>query len=357
MVCCSLLAGSVAWSQAPAAVTHYRAGYTLLQSKDFRNAAIELEAAVGVDSTYGDAHYALGMAQAALGDYDKAADALEAALRHGLSREGLASRIPGLLGDLYYKAALRSQQQRRFGEAVIRYERSLELKPGNAKAYYQIGVCHLNLRQPERAEPALRAAIAADPAYAWPYKSLGDIHRQRGEVQQAAQMYTEAIDVDAGLVQAYAGLARTRMDAGDFEGAVEALRRAVDRDPEYGEGFVLIGSVLSQLQRYSEAIAPLKKAIDLDADDVEAHYRLAEAYYGIGDFRSAIKSAQAAVGRKKAQYPAMVVLADAHGHLGQLAEARTWYEKAAVDSRFKDYCAHKLEELERAASQAQGRRP
>ena len=41
----------------------------------------------------------------------------------------------------------------------------------------------------------------------------------------------------------------------------------------------------------------------------------------------------------------------------RLAEARTWYEKAAVDSRFKDYCAHKLEELERAASQAQGRRP
>jgi hypothetical protein len=51
-----------------------------------------------------------------------------------------------------------------------------------------------------------------------------------------------------------------------------------------------------------------------------------------------------------------VILADAHAELGQLAEARTWYQRAIVDSRFKDYCAHKLQELDTAGSQAQGQR-
>ena len=40
-------------AQPPEAVQHYRTGYTKLQAKDYRNAVIELEAAVGIDSTYG----------------------------------------------------------------------------------------------------------------------------------------------------------------------------------------------------------------------------------------------------------------------------------------------------------------
>jgi tetratricopeptide (TPR) repeat protein len=349
-----LLFSGIVEAQPDEAVAHYRAGYTQLRSKDFRNAAIELESAVGVDSTYGDAHYALGMARASLGEYDKAALSLEAALRFGVSREDLADRIPGLLGDLFYKAALRSRQQRRFGEAIQRFEASLQYKPDNAQARYTIGLCHISLRQPDKAAIAFLAATKADSTYAWPYKSLGDIHRQQGELRQAAMMYEKAIAIDSKLVQAFSGLAQVQIASDDLDGAVETLRKAVSLDGEYGEGFVLIGTALIQLQRHGEAIAPLKKAVSIDAKDAQTRYRLAEAYLGTGDYRAAVESGKAAVTRQKDFYAAQVILADAYAELGQVSDARSWYGRAIADSRFKDYCAHKLEELDAAQVRAQG---
>ncbi|MDP7449400.1 MAG: hypothetical protein QF689_12485, partial [Candidatus Latescibacteria bacterium] len=74
------------------------------------------------------------------------------------------------------------------------------------------------------------------------------------------------------------------------------------------------------------------------------------------EYRAAIESGMAAVSRQKDFYDAQVILADAHSELGQLEEALTWYSRAIADSRYKDYCAHRLQELDSAQAQAQGQR-
>ena len=48
-------------------------------------------------------------------------------------------------------------------------------------------------------------------------------------------------------------------------------------------------------------------------------------------------------------------LTDAHLDLGQNDQARTWYQRASKDSRQRDYCNHKLQELEAAQNEAEGR--
>ncbi|MEE2657518.1 MAG: tetratricopeptide repeat protein [Candidatus Latescibacterota bacterium] len=338
---------------APKAVDHFRTGYSLLQAKDFRNAAIELDQAVQIDTTYGDAYYALGKAQASLNDYPKSVAALEAALRHGTSKEQHSARIPELLGKLYYKSALRSREQLRYGEAIQRFEKSLEYQPGNAQALFTIGDCHMRLRDPDKAEPAFRAAIEADAKYAWAHKRLGDIHRSRGEMAQAAQKYEHAIALDRDLVKAYAGLAHLRIAGEDFDGAIATLQQAVKANPSYAEGFVLIGTLLNRLSRHGEAAEPLQSAASLEPKNAEAHYRLAEARFGTGDFAGVIEAGNRAVRLRRDFYPAMVILADAHFQLGEANDARSWYEKAKVDSRFKDYCTYKIQELDRPADGAE----
>ena len=438
-----------AWAAAAAAqpdeaIERYRSGYDLLMKRDFRNAAIELEAAAAIDSTYDVALYALSRAHGFLGNYIKAADALQAALRHGLQkppdraprsyvdslRKALQpqafnplSNYRGMLGGMYhqswidslrasryqsyavgladfhYRGGLVSRQQRRFGEAIHHLELSLRNRPSDAwldsldaafagplrllregearpawidslemarqlgirhrrhraQTYYTIGLCHLSLRQPDEAAPALRKAIAVYPTYPWPYVSLGHIHRQRGELRQSAQMYEKVIAVDGSIVQAYSGLARVRLASDDLEGAVRTLEKAVAVDPEYADGLLLLGTAQNQLQRYEEAAAALKKAVEVDAKNAEAHYRLGEAYLGTGQYRLAAGAAQKAVRHKKEFYAAMVVLADAHAELGEIEEARRWYTKASKDSRQRDYCNHRLQELDAAQAEAEGR--
>lgn len=428
---------ALAWAAAAAAqpqeaIERYRAGYDLLVKRDFRNAAIELQAAVALDSTYDVALYALSRAHEYLGDYLKAADALQAAMRHGLQQRPdeeprsyvdslrQALQEPGAmtyrdwidslrasrrhsfsvgLAEFQYKGGMKARKQRRFGEAIRHLELSLSYRPGHdwidsleaafagklrplrearsrpawidsleaarehgvrhrrhrAQTYYMIGLCHLSLRQPDQAAPALRQAIAVYPAYPWPYVSLGQIHHQRGELRQSAQMFEKAIAVDGSIVHAYSGLARVRLASQDLEGAVKTLEKAVSVDPGYSDGLVLLGTTLNHLQRYEEAVSALKKAVEIDAKSAEGHYRLGEAHLGIGQYREAARAAKAALRHRKDFYAAMVVLADAHAELGEIDSARRWYGEAAKDSRQRDYCNHKLQELDALEDKNEGR--
>ena len=54
-------------------------------------------------------------------------------------------------------------------------------------------------------------------------------------------------------------------------------------------------------------------------------------------------------------YAAQVVIGDSHAKLGQLSDARTWYSRAKDDSRFKDYCLHRLKELDLREKKSSGR--
>jgi len=337
-----------AQTQAPEAAEHYRAGYQLLQAQNFRNAALEFERAVAADSTYGDALYALGKAYKALGDFDKAAKALETAGRQTLSQPSAKERLPAELSDTYQKGAAKLFEQRKYQEAVAGFEKSLALNPQNAKAHYALGVCYSRMRSTEAARRAYARAIEVDPSYAKAYKALGDLHRQTRSYGPASEAYQKAIALEPALMEAWGGLARSQIDSEDLEGALKTLQQAVASDPKYEEGYLLMGAALNQLGRQQDAIAPLRQAVDLEGKDPEAHFRLAEAYYALGDYRNALGSAQGALQHQKDYHPAEVVLADTYLKLGQKDQARLWYQKALVDSRFKDYCAHQLEELTKA---------
>lgn len=344
---CSLLLLPTVPTQAQTseAAEHYRAGYQLLQAQNFRNATLEFERAVAADSTYGDAFYALGKSYKALGDFDKAIKALEAAGRQTLSQPSAKERLPAELSEAYQKSAAKLFEQRKYQEAVAGFEKSLAINPNNAKAHYALGVCYNRMRNTEAARRAYTKAIEVDPSYAKAHKALGDLHRQGRSYGPAIEAYQKAIALDATLAEAWGGLARSQIDSQDLEGALQTLAQAIEANPKYEEGYLLTGAALNQLGRQQDAIAPLRQAVDLEGKDSEAHFRLAEAYYALGDYSNALDAAQGALQRQQGYHPAEVVLADTYLKLGQKDQARLYYQKAKVDDRFKDYCTHQLEEL------------
>lgn len=356
---CSLLLLPAPWAQAQtpeaaerhtvtidsAAAVHYQAGYRLFQAQNFRSAVPELEQAVAADSAYGDAFYTLGLSYGRLNEYDKAISAIEAAQNRELSTQSLKEGIPSILSSFYQKSAATLFGQNKYQEAIIRYERSLAINPQDAKAQYSLGVCYGRMRNTEAARQAYAKAIEVDPSYAKAYKALGDLQRQGRNYGLAAKEYQKAINLDSSYTEAWGGLAHSQIDNQDLEGALKTMKQTLEINTKYQEGYVLLGYILNQLGRQQDAIEPLRQAIDLKGKDPEAHYRLAEAYYALGDYRNALSAAQNSLQYKKDNHPAEVTLADAYLKLGQKDQARAWYQKALVDSRFKDYCAHQLEEL------------
>ncbi len=336
-----LQAGPLA-AQAPEAIKHYRAGYKLLKAQNIRNAAIELEKAVAIDTTYGAAFYALAKAYRVLDEYPKAIKAYQAANKLGVGQD----RIPGELARLYHKAAIKLFQQHKYKEAVLNFEQSLNFDPNNAKAHYVMGLCHNGLRNSEAAQKAYLQAVEVDSNYAKPYKSLGDLRRRERNYGGAIQAYEQAISLDPSFMEAYGGLALVHLDTQNFEALAALIQKALAIDPEYVNGYLYLGTAFNRLGRYHEAIKPLRRGIELNPKNPEAHYLLAEAYYGKGDYRLAVEAGQSAVRHGRDYHAAEMLLGDTYAKLGQILEARTWYHKAMKDSRLKDYCTHKLEELE-----------
>ena len=331
----------------PAAVQHYSKGLELLQNRDFRNAAIALNQAVNTDSTYGDAHYALGKTQKTLNQFDRAIRAFEAAARHGVSSERARQRIPAQLADVYKKSAVQSFKQKKFREAIGSFEKALELKPGDADVFYLLGLCYNALREDAEAARAFQDAIDADSTYVKALKSLADLQRRQGNLRAAAGTYRRAVALDPAYTNAYLGLAKVQIDSEDLDGALSTLNSAVEVDPAFLQGLCLIGQTLSQKGRYHEAIEPLQRALDVDSKHAEAHFRLAEAYYGTGDWKKALDAGLEATRLQRNYHAAEVVVADSYNKLGQVPEARTWYKKAIQDSRFRDWCEQQLKELDR----------
>ena len=331
----------------PAAVQHYSKGLELLKNRDYRSAAIALEQAVEVDSTYGDAHYALAKTYKTLNQFDRAIRALEAADRQGVSSERARERIPAQLADVYKKSAVQSFKQKRYREAIASFEKALERSSGDADLFYFLGLAYSRIRDDESAARAFQDAIDTDSTHVKALNSLADLRRRQGELRVAAGTYRRAIAIDSSYTKAYSGLARIQIAGEDFDGALATLRPAVAIDPEFVEGLCLIGQALNQKSRYHEAIEPLRRALEVSRDHSEAHFRLAEAYYGIGDWRKAVDSGLEATRKRRDYHEAEVVVADAYNKLGRVSEARTWYNRAKRDSRFKDWCEHQLRELDR----------
>lgn len=344
---CLLLAATLgpAAAQESESLKHYRDGIEQLKNRNFRNATIELEKAAATDAGNGKIFYALGQAYEALSEYDKAVGAYETTLSLGQYQD----RIPKRLAKLYYKSGIDLYSQKKYADAVQGLQKSLKYSERNAQAHFAIGLCQISLRDEAAAQQAFEEAIKADAKYVKAHKALGDIHYRKREYASAMAEYEKAIAIDAGFVKAYGGLGRALIDSGDLEGAAKRMAAAVEQNTQYADGHLFQGLALVKLQRFHEAVPPLRRAIELDGKNAEAHYRLAEALYGKGEYRKAIQSGEQALRRRKDFHAAEVVLGDSFAKLGQVQEARTWYNRALRDNRFRDYAQHQLDELDAAA--------
>jgi len=327
------------------AITHYAAGLELLKAKKFRNAALEFTQATESDSTYGDAFFALGKTAITLNQYDKAVAAYETAMRVGVSRPQTQQSMPSYLADGYRRWGVSAYGKRDYKQAVKALVKAMEHGAADAQLHYTLGLCYGGLRETDLEREALARAIELDPRYAKAHRALGDLHRRQRDLRSSAAAYRHAIALDSTYMEAHGGLARVEVDSEDFAAAERTLRRALHIDDGFAYGFLLLGHTLNQLSRYHEAIEPLRTGIDLDRGNWEGHYRLAEAYYGTGDYRKSIEAGKSALNKKREAPAAQVIIADSYGKLNMKSEARTWYLKAAGDSRFKNYCNFKLEEL------------
>ena len=155
----------------------------------------------------------------------------------------------------------------RLDEAIVHYQRALQIRPDYGLAHNNLGNVLLRLGRPDEALQHFRDALRLDPSNAEAHYNAGSVLRSRGDLAAALAQFREAVELKPESTSAVASLAWLLATAPDA-----ALRNA-------GEAL-----------RYGERAADLTRRTDASALDI-----LAAAYASAGQFDRAIAITQEAL--------------------------------------------------------------
>ncbi len=247
-----------------------------------------------------DALHLLALAERERGALDSACTLLE---RVADLRPGFAAAL-GNLGMVYAELG-------RVQDAIATYRRALTLEPGLtetrfnlanalraageldgacacveevlrrspfAGAHHLLGSLNLELGRPERALPALHAALALQPVFPACWHLLGRCQAALGHLPEAIASLHRACQQQPDLAEAHNDLGNALKDFGRPAESVVCYERALELRPDLIEAWNNLGNALGQLGRSPEALNCFRQALRLAPDFADAHLNLGNLF-------------------------------------------------------------------------------
>ena len=241
-------------TDSPSAYEAYLLGRDLLEQRSpegTRNAIIQFERAVALDSSYAEAYVGLADSYVLGGSFDWFPD---------------------------YRASIDT------GLAAAR--RALDLDPDLSSAYTSIGFAHWNYGNWDEAEEAFQDAIRLRPQYALAHQWHALLLLTTGRAEEAVIEAQQARDLDPLYRQAYRNLAWALEAAGRIEDAIDTSQEMINLSPTWQVGWDHHARLLLESGEYEgglEAALEAAGLLGLDLDDARGAYEAVIRYRRTGE--------------------------------------------------------------------------
>ena len=231
-------------------------GTVYFLNQDYMNAAIAWKKSEAIAALDPHLEFSLAMAYIRIAHPGWARDVLESlAVKNG--KEAL---YPYWLGRLDYDG-------HEYDKAIRHFQHAVELDPGMARAYDNLGLCYYYQNQNELAVENYRKAIelqkvSAHPS-AWPYLNLAITLQFLNQLAESEANLREAIQLDPKFAQAHFQLGTVLEELEHPEEAMTEMREAARLNPLYAEPHMALSRIYHKLGRETEA-----------RDEVQTYLRL-----------------------------------------------------------------------------------
>jgi tetratricopeptide (TPR) repeat protein len=130
--------------------------------------------------------------------------------------------------------AYRLQMKGEFADAIVVYNRSIEIWP-TAEAYTFLGWTYSMMNRYDEAIENCKKAIEIDPAFGNPYNDIGSYLIEQGQWEEAIPWLEKAITAERYESPhfAYLNMGRAYEKLGRFKTALDQFDKAILHDPFY----------------------------------------------------------------------------------------------------------------------------
>ena len=161
-------------------------------------------------------------------------------------------------------------EQLRHEDAIICYEKALNIEPKSVDALSNYGAALSELGRHEEALDAYGKALVCNPNSAKIQFNKGNVWAKTGKYHEAISSYQQAIALEQNYSDAYSALGNVWAKTGDNERALAAFNQALDCNPNNAKAHSNKGASLNQLFNFEEAIASYQRALDINPSDFQA---------------------------------------------------------------------------------------
>jgi tetratricopeptide (TPR) repeat protein len=274
------------------AAAHIHHGDILSGLGDQEQAAAQYRAALEINARSSHALYGLARLAMAAGEPSEARSLLEKAASFSPNH----GEVHGLLAQVYRTLGLEEEAQEQvllaaaYPDATTAPDAifaAVEKEAVSSTALVLRGRRLAEGGQFAEAEKLFRRVLEIRPGNARDFTNLGAALAAQGKVEEAVAQYDRALALDADDPVALSNLAMARADKGDLALAADTLLRAIAVDPAYAEGHRNLGSVRMRQNRPTEALEHFRQALALRPGFIEARNDLAGALASGGDLDGA----------------------------------------------------------------------
>ncbi len=167
-------------------------------------------------------------------------------------------------------------QKGQVDDAILHYQKALEIKPDNASAYTNLGNALLQKGQVDQALADFQKALEIYPNDGDFNYNLGNAFFRKGRLNEAITHYQQAIIINPIDSQAHANLGAALYQKGLVNEAIAEFQNAVEINPNYAQAHYNLGIAFFQKGLLNQAISEFQEALRLQPDYPAAQNNLAK---------------------------------------------------------------------------------
>lgn len=217
----------------------------------------------------------------------------------------------------------------KYQQAIIPLERVKQVNPSELAVRVALIEAYFKGGRKTEGERETQEALASAMMSPADQVKLAAVLREDGQPEEAEMVLRHAIASGADSAEARGALASLLLEKKQYEGAAEEFGRAVQLDPGSSKFALGLAEVLLQWKHHSTLLAFLNAVHERFSDLPEYQYKLAQAYYGLGQFPRAIEQLEKVIALRPPRLDvAEYLLGNSYLAMGTFERAEDHYRKA-----------------------------